>query len=78
MLNDLAEVYTKAGDELLAKSLLDVIEPVWSGSYAYRGIFPKEKLAAVNPDHRALVRPINVSSTHIPVYVKLIGFFIHL
>lgn len=61
MLSNLAEMYEKAGEVLLSKQLLDVIEPVWSGSFCYRGIFPKDKLAAMDPNHRALTKPINVS-----------------
>lgn len=61
MLMEVAEVYKKAGDTLMANSLLDAIEPVWSGSYAYRGMFRKDKLAALDPNHRALLKPVNVS-----------------
>lgn len=44
-----------------AADLLDKADAVWSGTVAYRGIVPVEKLAAVSPNHRALTKPVNVS-----------------
>lgn len=46
------------------KSLTDGLQlgdPVWSGTYAYRGLVPFDRLAARFPGHRALTTPIMVS-----------------
>lgn len=40
--------------------LLESIDPLFSGSKAYRNLVPTEKLAAVWPDHPALTRPRSV------------------
>lgn len=61
MLAGLAEACRRSGDEWMATNLLEVVNPVWSGSYAYRGVFPSAKLAKMNSNHRALSRPVNVS-----------------
>ncbi|KAH8111717.1 FAD/NAD-binding domain-containing protein [Phellopilus nigrolimitatus] len=37
-----------------AAVLRGMVEPVWSGSVAYRGIIPREKLEKLNPNHRAM------------------------
>ncbi|KAL4266019.1 FAD/NAD(P)-binding domain superfamily protein [Pleurotus pulmonarius] len=37
------------------RGLLDLIDPVWSGTIAYRGLIPAERL---NEDHRALGAPM--------------------
>lgn len=45
-----------------ASELLDMIDPVWTGTYAYRSIIPIERLAAINPNHKLLDTPMAVSS----------------
>lgn len=37
-----------------ASQLRMSIDPVWSGSIAYRALVPFERLIAMNPDHGAL------------------------
>jgi salicylate hydroxylase len=37
------------------------IEPIWTGTVAYRGLFPKETLESVYPNHRAATGPVLVS-----------------
>lgn len=44
-----------------AESFREVIQPVWSGSVAYRGVIPREKLSRLNPTHRAMESSYNVS-----------------
>lgn len=43
-------------------SLLDLIDPVWSGTIAYRGLIPAERL---NEEHRALGAPMMVQSFNV-------------
>ena len=37
------------------------VKPVWTGTYAYRGIVPRDVLLKRSPDHRATRVPIMVS-----------------
>ena len=37
------------------------VEAKWSGYVAYRGLVPMDTLANINPNHRALTTPTNVS-----------------
>jgi salicylate hydroxylase len=43
------------------KLLQDMKDPVWSGSVAYRALISGERLRRLNPTHRALTTPQNVS-----------------
>ncbi|KAH8111729.1 hypothetical protein DFH11DRAFT_1790494 [Phellopilus nigrolimitatus] len=44
-----------AEDGMKAAAVLrGMVEPVWSGSVAYRGVIPREKLEKLNPNHRAM------------------------
>lgn len=40
---------------------LQLGDPVWSGTYAYRGLVPFDKLAIRSPGHRAITTPMMVS-----------------
>lgn len=65
MYRDLAgEIKTQ--DPAGAERLLDVIDVVWSGSLAFRGVFPKEKLEAIAPGHRVMTAPMNVCHFALP------------
>ncbi|KAH8111735.1 hypothetical protein DFH11DRAFT_575240 [Phellopilus nigrolimitatus] len=44
-----------------AEILRGMVDPIWSGSVAYRGVLPREKLEKLNPNHRAMQRAQNVS-----------------
>lgn len=44
-----------------AQSFRDAIKPVWSGTFAYRGVIPSSKLAKLNLNHRVIKSPHNVS-----------------
>lgn len=51
------------------------IDPVWSGSIAYRALVPFERLIAINPDHGALSTLQSVSKQSsitplLPFYVR--------
>lgn len=46
-----------------AETLRGMVDPVWSGSVAYRAIVPREKLEKINPNHSAMFTAQNVSST---------------
>jgi salicylate hydroxylase len=37
------------------------VDPVWSGTNAYRAVIPAERLRARSPDHRTLREPTQVS-----------------
>lgn len=39
------------------------LDPIWTGTVAYRGLIPKETLQAVYPNHRATVGPMLVSAS---------------
>ncbi|KAI0355681.1 FAD/NAD-P-binding domain-containing protein [Trametes cingulata] len=52
MLED--QVHVHGGD----LRLLDHIEPVWSGSIAYRGLIPVERLVSANREHRTIQTPM--------------------
>lgn len=59
MYSDMAENIRKE-DPIRAQALHDMKDPEWSGTYAYRGVFPKEDLEAIAPGHRAITTPMNV------------------
>lgn len=40
------------------------IEPIWTGSYAYRGIIPRETVLNRFPGHRATRNPVMVSISY--------------
>lgn len=49
-------------------------EPVWSGTYAYRGTVPFEKLSELLPGHGAIDRPMKVRSAmsfYQPLFVNI-------
>ena len=50
-----------ASDPDKAKLLLSKLDPMWSGSAAYRAVIPSERLGKINPNHSALKVPQNVS-----------------
>ncbi|KAL5499135.1 hypothetical protein ACEPAH_1653 [Sanghuangporus vaninii] len=60
------------GERQLAETLMSPgkLDPIWSGSVAYRALIPREKLATVNPSHRALNRMMNYTgkNKHVIVY----------
>lgn len=58
----LREVARSASSKEQADTLLGMVNPVWSGSVAYRGIIPRERLEAVAPGHRTLTTATNVGS----------------
>ncbi|KAH8111716.1 FAD/NAD-binding domain-containing protein [Phellopilus nigrolimitatus] len=37
-----------------AETLRGMVDPVWSGSVAYRAVIPRERLEKLNPNHRAM------------------------
>ena len=43
-----------------AKALLGMIDPIWTGTIAYREVIPREKLKRINPEHSALKVSQNV------------------
>ncbi|PAV19849.1 FAD NAD(P)-binding domain-containing [Pyrrhoderma noxium] len=50
--------------------LRNKIEPLWSGTIAYRALIPSEKLRALNPSHRTLYSAVNYGGKdkHIVVF----------
>ena len=40
------------------------IEPVWTGTYAYRGLIPRDVLLKTMPGHRATRVPVMVCISH--------------
>ena len=60
LLNDVAE---HANSQEFVKELLAKVDPVWSGTVAYRAVIPSVKLRAVNPGHTALTKPVLVSGS---------------
>ncbi|KAH8111732.1 FAD/NAD-binding domain-containing protein [Phellopilus nigrolimitatus] len=53
-----------------AEILRGMVDPVWSGSVAYRGVIPRERLEKLNPNHRAMKTPQNVR-LHTPHRIPL-------
>ncbi|KAL0956347.1 hypothetical protein HGRIS_002497 [Hohenbuehelia grisea] len=51
-------MYQTKAKQMKDQSLLSFIEPFWSGTVAYRGLFPTEKLARSGTSHRALDAPM--------------------
>ena len=41
------------------------IEPVWTGTYAYRGLIPRDVLLKAMPGHRVTRVPVMVSTNHL-------------
>lgn len=68
MLRDAAANFNENGDESIATEILKVVDPLWSGSYAYRGVFPAASLVKSNPGHRALSKAVNVSESILPAH----------
>jgi len=60
MLTEVAESYKKEGGEEDAKAALEGIEPLWTGTNAYRAVIPAETLSKDYPEHRALTTPLHV------------------
>ncbi|KAL5522589.1 hypothetical protein ACEPAG_8606 [Sanghuangporus baumii] len=60
------------GEMQLAETLMSPgkLDPIWSGSVAYRALIPREQLAAMNPSHGALNRMMNYTgkNKHVIVY----------
>ena len=50
-----------------ASELLAAIQPIWSGTVAYRALIPAEKLSALSPHHGALKTPTQVCTSHVLV-----------
>jgi len=63
LLTEIAQSYRNEGKEEEAKDALDGIEPVWSGTNAYRAVVPAEVLAKEFPEHRALTTQLHVRSS---------------
>ena len=57
------------------------VDPVWSGTNAYRALIPAEKLRARNPDHPILKEPTMVSGwpayLFILIWEFVISFLVH-
>ena len=49
--------------------LTKYVEPVWSGTIAYRGLIPAEHLRADAP-HSALLRPMMVGILHLLLHAR--------
>ncbi|KAI5118815.1 hypothetical protein M0805_000203 [Coniferiporia weirii] len=65
-----AEANGSAEGAAAAAVLREVMDPVWSGSVAYRAVVPREKLEKINPNHRAMFTPQNYmgKNKHIIVF----------
>ncbi|KAJ3778671.1 FAD/NAD-P-binding domain-containing protein [Lentinula raphanica] len=50
-----AQMYTEAAERLRDDTLLKFIDPVWTGTIAYRGLIPVERLPL---DHRSIASPM--------------------
>lgn len=42
-------------------SLMSTIDSMWTGTVAYRAVIPAQRLRELQPDHRVLTKPMNVS-----------------
>ncbi|THH08567.1 hypothetical protein EW145_g2622 [Phellinidium pouzarii] len=53
-----------------AEMLREMVDPVWSGSVAYRAVVPREKLEKINPNHSAMFMAQNYTgnSKHVIVF----------
>jgi salicylate hydroxylase len=51
------------------------IEPLWSGTNAYRALIPAERLAARSPNHRTFTQPTQVRGSHAFAHPGPDGFF---
>ena len=60
MIKNLGATLKESGNNVMAETVLRTDSPIWSGSYAYRGVFPCSKLAEKNPRHNALSKAVNV------------------
>ena len=49
-------VYKAGGDP----ALLNLVEPVWTGTIAYRGLIPVERLKTPSEEHRTIKSPMMV------------------
>lgn len=56
-----AEAKNTEDGKKFANELRGKVDPVWSGSVAYRSVIPKEVLAKINPNHPAMTINQNVS-----------------
>lgn len=68
LLNDAAEEYERASQHFKAEELRrsGKVDPVWSGTVAYRATIPLERILALNPHHNAAkifqnVSPLNTN-----------------
>lgn len=58
------QMYTAFSKESGKEACLDkYVEPVWSGSLAYRALVPAEPLRRMNPDHPVFKTPLQVRSS---------------
>jgi salicylate hydroxylase len=57
ILTELANGAITDGKEDEAARILESVEPRWSGVFAYRSLFPAEKLKKRFPGHRSLTPP---------------------
>ena len=48
------------------------IEPLWSGTNAYRALIPAERLAARSPNHRTFTQPTQVCPFLCPSYTQVL------
>ncbi|TDL26535.1 salicylate hydroxylase [Rickenella mellea] len=59
MYRDIAAAAEARGIDEEGKRLLEMVDPKWSGSVAYRGVIPCAKLEAISPGHRAMEGGVN-------------------
>lgn len=57
LLGEKAQSAQREGRWKEASQLLSHVDPVWSGTNAYRALIPVEKLRALSPTHRVLNSP---------------------
>lgn len=73
LLNEAACDLLVSGDAAGADALRAKADPLWSGTFAYRGVVSKEKLEQVNAMHRSLNTPQLVSLTFIVVPLGIVS-----
>lgn len=70
LLNERAMMAQQAGRTREASEILSSIEPLWSGTNAFRALIPAEKLMARYPGHRALTTPSQVRQPPDPLNLR--------
>jgi salicylate hydroxylase len=64
MFEALANQYQNGFDGITHEKLLRCKDPVWTGTVAYRCVFPAEKLRKIDPGHPGLDNHLLVSFQH--------------